>query len=112
MNDRPVTSAAGQDAPADAASLLRECQSLRQELETARAREAAALASAVHWRTMAVRRWALAGAGTADRREVVVLRERSDHLEAELERTHATVSWRLTAPLRRVRGLRAQRPAR
>lgn len=54
----------------------------------------------VRWRTAALTRWAQAvghGRGTDDDRAVIAA------LRAEIERTHQTVSWRVTAPLRAAR---------
>lgn len=110
--DRPATSTpAGPPPPTDVAELRRECERLRRELERTRELQAAAQDSAVHWRAQALRSWVDAGSGTTDRRELLQARERAEHLAEELDRTRSTLSWRVTAPLRRVRRLRPTPPA-
>lgn len=64
-----------------------------------------ALAGLLHWRAEALTRWAqgTAGVESASAAELVETRRMVEHLRAELDATHATVSWRVTAPLRAVR---------
>jgi len=67
-----------------------------------------ATAETVRWRTAALTRWAV-GAGAAPDRAAHEA-ARAAHLESELAATRATLSWRVTAPLRAVRrGGRAAR---
>jgi hypothetical protein len=78
-----------------------------QEVRELRARLDEALADAAEWRGKVLARWSEAvatGNGSGGRsagHEVVRLRE-------ELEATHATFSWRITAPLRAVQARRLQ----
>lgn len=75
-------------------------------VRAAHQREQAALESALRWRDKAVRSWAdgsvdpAAGPG-----ELRALRRYADDLAAQLAQHQQTLSWRVTAPLRRVRRL-------
>jgi hypothetical protein len=82
-----------------------------QPLEGARQREAQALESALRWRERAVQSWAdNSTRGIADREELIQLREHADDLALQLSLLQQTVSWRVTAPLRRVQQLRRGTP--
>lgn len=90
----------------------------REEL-TAQARRSdelrvAADAVAARWRHKAVDAWAtsVAGGMSIDSGEVGPLRERVEHLTAELDATHRTLSWRITKPLRSVRSASLRKAAK
>lgn len=87
-------------------ALLEERDRLEDELVQARGHEAQALASALRWRQKAVEAWANSSAATdANMSELLFLREHAHSLFTELGAMRNTVSWRVTAPLRRVRRL-------
>jgi hypothetical protein len=79
-------------------------RSAHRMIEAARQQQAQALESALRWREKAVRSWAdNSTGGVADREELLQLREHADDLAKQLELLQETLSWRVTAPLRRVR---------
>lgn len=85
---------------------------LPARLELARARYAAAEQSVRHWREQAVQSWSTAAGGTrrvgldaTSPAELQFLRATSTHLEQELVALRQTASWRVSRPLRTVRGL-------
>jgi hypothetical protein len=71
-------------------------------------REAAAVESALLWKQKAIQSWADTSTGDSTDR---ALRDRADDLARQLDRVQATLSWRITAPLRSVRRLRSAGPA-
>ncbi len=82
-----------------------------EQVEAARRAEAQALESALRWREKAVQSWAdNSTGGIAAREELRQLREHADDLANHVTRLQRTVSWRVTAPLRRVRRLRSGAP--
>lgn len=86
---------------------------LEGEVAAARADASQATSSAVRWRHRAVDAWANASIGSgAEREELIFLREHAHSLFTELNATHKTLSWRVTAPLRKVRRLTPGRDAR
>jgi hypothetical protein len=94
-------------AAARSAELQRELSTLRAELADLRRRHAEVAEELEKWRGTVLEHWARAAAGGGEgtsrqpRHEVVRLRE-------ELDATHATLSWRITAPLRAVQRRRLQ----
>jgi hypothetical protein len=77
-------------------------------VEQAREREEQALASALRWREKAVRSWADNSTGELGLREQLRLTHaHADDLATQLTLMRQTVSWRVTAPLRRVRRIRS-----
>jgi FkbM family methyltransferase len=82
---------------AEAAAAGAEIAALRGELERVEEERDVAVGDLVRWRASAVTRWANAAGGTT-----VSAADRG--AAAELERVKATVSWRVTRPLREVRG--------
>ena len=93
--------------PVTVERLEEELAATRAELDRLRTAHDEALAELDHWRGTVLSRWTAAlegGGGGRERRpghEVVQLRE-------ELAATHATLSWRITAPLRAVQRRRLQ----
>lgn len=86
------------------AALRAEVESTRQDLEEVRAQLHTTQQELIRWRGTVLARWAQAaeGGGSVGSRpnhEVVRLR-------TELAATHATLSWRITAPLRAVQSRR------
>lgn len=80
----------------------RECEATRTELADLRRVHEAVLEDLIRWRGSVLARWAQAAGGGGSGvpgHEVLRLRK-------ELEETHATVSWRVTAPLRAVQARR------
>ncbi len=93
--------------------------------EQARRRDEQNSAAILHWRTAALRTWAAAAAAGDDRAdaEIAAYKARADEqialhinhvkqvdnevdrLRSELEAIQHTLSWRITTPLRRVRGV-------
>ncbi|UOY01223.1 hypothetical protein [Blastococcus sp. PRF04-17] len=114
MHDGPFTSSArsADDVPRRRPDLEEELTAARAELAELRAERDALLAERDRWRGAVLARWADA-AGSADpsagptgrgSHEIVRLKE-------ELAAMRATVSWRITAPLRafQLRRLRGRR---
>lgn len=79
---------------------------VRPQLDDSLRREGAAVGAAVRWRRVAVDGWASSSAvSSADREELLFLREHAHALFTELNAVQRTVSWRVTRPLRTVRRL-------
>jgi FkbM family methyltransferase len=83
--------------------LTEERNALERELGEAVRLEKEAVATALQWRTKAIDAWAQSSIGSADREELLFLREHAHALFTELDALKNTVSWRVTAPLRSVR---------
>ncbi len=90
---------------ADRGRIYRRAEELTHEIEAIRDRERAALASAVAWRTKATAAWTVNAAANeiTTNAEVDRLRAAAAGLTHELAATRATLSWRITRPLRAVR---------
>lgn len=100
-----------QDLAAARGEFEARISALEGEIVDARAEESQALASALRWRHRAVEAWANASVGSrAEHEELVFLREHAHSLFTELNATHKTLSWRVTAPLRKVRRFSPGRP--
>jgi FkbM family methyltransferase len=89
----------------DRGRIYRRAEELTHEIDATRDRERAALASAVAWRTKATAAWTTNAAanGLATSAEVDRLRAATAGLTNELAAIRATLSWRITRPLRAVR---------
>lgn len=64
----------------------------------------------VFWRNSALAHWSGSALASGDRSSAEVLKELAD-LRAELEATHRTLSWRVTKPLRALRGSGLRKPS-
>jgi hypothetical protein len=95
--------------PAIELRLREERDELSAALERARAREARAVETALHWRARAVDAWADSAARVDADTNISALRRDNLLLIDELDKIRRTASWRVTAPLR---GLRRFSPGR
>lgn len=105
--DSSPVSASGTDA-ARCAELERELSSVRTQLAELRRRHEQVSEELEQWRGTALGRWAEAAAGGATAGRSRQPRHEVARLREELEATHATLSWRITAPLRAVQRRRLQ----
>lgn len=86
---------------------------LTGELAQAREQERRAIESALLWRRKAIGAWAQAtGPSRAEMEELIFLREHAHAMFTELTALRRTVSWRVTAPLRRVRTVTSRQAGR
>jgi len=114
-NDRLHRAAADLAADRDAVNVQRDAL-----LDEMRRHDESNTAAILQWRSAAVRAWAAAASGGSGRsKEIEALRQQIglhvnhivqvdrelEHSRSELDAIRRTLSWRITTPLRRVRGL-------
>ena len=114
-NDRLHRAAADLTADRDAVNVQRDAL-----LDEMRRHDESNTAAILQWRTAAVRAWAAAASGGSGRSEEIEALRRQiglhvnhivhvdrelEHSRGELDAMRRTLSWRITTPLRRVRGL-------
>jgi FkbM family methyltransferase len=90
--------------------LTKDKTSLKRELEEVLHLEREAVTALVQWRSKAVDTWAQSSIGSADRDELLFLRQHAHALFTEIDALKNTVSWRVTAPLRSARRVLPRRP--
>jgi FkbM family methyltransferase len=100
-----VAAAERERLEAELANCRAELAGCRAELEEAQEQQAAARDAAVAWRSRAVGAWAARAAdgNVVAGAELDQLRRQVDAVNGELAAMRATVSWRVTGPLRTVR---------